>query len=71
MGSRPEPLGLECLVQDVEGYLGAGFADVGQMGIEDGGVEGLVPQIGADLAQGNTFLQEVGGVAVPLMPSSA
>jgi len=58
-------------VQGVEGDLGAGFADVGQVGIEDGGVERLVPQIGADLAQGNAFLQEVGGVAVSTMPLAA
>src|ERR1039458_1380138 len=64
VGSRPEPLGLEGSVESVQSQLGAGFADVGQVGIEDGGVEGLVPQIGADLAQGNAFLQEVGGVAV-------
>jgi hypothetical protein len=34
------------------------------VGIEDGGVEGLVPQVGADLAQRDALLQEVGRVAV-------
>jgi hypothetical protein len=71
VGSRPEALGLECSVEGIQSRLGASFADVGQVGIEDGGVEGLVAQIGADLAQRNAFLQEVSGIAVALMPSSA
>ena len=59
------------MVEFVQGYLGAGLADVGQMGVDDGGVEGFVTEIGADLAQRDAFLQEVGGIAVALMPSSA
>ena len=65
------PLGLESLVEGGQGHLGARLADVGQVGVDDGGVERLVTQVGADLAQGDAFLQEVGGKGVTIMPSSA
>jgi len=64
VGSRPEPLGLKGLVEFVQGQLGAGLANVGQVGVEDGGVERFVTEISADLAQRNAFLQQVGGIAV-------
>jgi hypothetical protein len=41
------------------------------VGVDDGGVERFVTQISADLAQRDAFLQQVSGIAVALMPSSA
>jgi hypothetical protein len=58
-------------VEFVQGQLGAGLADVGQVGIDDGGVERFVTEISADLAQRDAFLQEVGGIAVSAMPLAA
>ena len=46
----PERLRLECLVEAGQGHLGAGFANVGQVGVDDGGIERLMTQVGADLA---------------------
>ncbi len=54
---RPERLGFEGLVECGQGGLSAGLADSGQMRVDDGGVERLVAQVLADLAQGNAFLQ--------------
>src|SRR5207245_10689188 len=61
---RPERLRFEWLVKCGQGGLGAGFADGGEMGVDDRGVEGLVSQVLADLAQRDTFLQQVCRVAV-------
>ena len=60
--AQPDNLSGERLVEFVQNDLGARFADVGQMRIDDGGVEGLVTEILADLAQGDALFQEVRGV---------
>ena len=54
---RPERLRFERLVKCGQGGLGAGFADRGQMGVDDRGVERLVSQVLADLAQGDAFFK--------------
>ena len=64
MRSEPE-LGFERLVEGSQGGLGAGFADRGQMGVDDGGVERFVAEILADLAEGHALLEQVRGIAVP------
>ena len=58
-------------VEGEERNLGAGLADGRQVGVNDGGIQGVVSQVMADLAQGNPFFKEVGGVAVAPMPLAA
>ena len=48
---RGEPLSFEILVELGEGGLGARFADRGQMRVDDGGVQSVVPEVEANLAQ--------------------
>ena len=51
-------------MEDLQGGPGLGLADGGQVRVDDGGVQRLVTQVLADLAQADAFLQQMGGVAV-------
>ena len=51
-------------MEDLESGASLGLTQGGEVGINDGGVEGLVTQILADLTQTDAFFQEMGGVGV-------
>ena len=55
---------MEGLIERGQGRLGAGLAERRQVGVDDGRVQRLVPEILADLAQAHAFFEQVGGVAV-------
>ena len=48
---RTELLSFEVLVEFGQSSLGARFADGRQMGVDDGGVQSVVPEVQADLTQ--------------------
>src|SRR5208282_1372723 len=60
----PKGLRLQRLIEGVERGLRARLADGRQMRVNDGGVQRLVAEILADLAQRNAFFQQMGGVTV-------
>src|SRR5579859_1705295 len=62
--SRRLELDFARLVEAVQCGLGARLADRRQMRVNGRGVQRLVAQINAELAQGYAFLQQMGGIAV-------
>ena len=50
--------------QGGEGVAGFGLADLGEMEIDEGGLEGGVAEVGGDLPQAGAGVEHVGGVAV-------
>lgn len=51
-------------MEGLQDGAGAGLTDGGQMRVDDGRVEGLVPEVLTDLAQGDAFFEQVGGVGM-------
>jgi hypothetical protein len=50
--------------QGAQGVAGLGLADLGEVEIDEGGLEGGVAEVGGDLAQTGAGVEHVGGVAV-------
>jgi hypothetical protein len=50
--------------QGAQGVAGLGLADLGEVEIDEGGLEGGVAEVGGDLPQAGAGVQHVGGVAV-------
>ena len=53
------------LVEVAEDALGPLFSNSGEVNVDEGLIEAGVAEIGADVTKAHTFVQEVGGVAVP------
>jgi hypothetical protein len=51
-------------VKSLERGAGLGFADGGEVSVDDGGIEGLVTEVLADLKQADPFFQEMCGVGM-------
>jgi len=50
--------------QGAQGVAGLGLADLGEVEIDEGGLEGGVAEVGGDLTQAGAGVEHVGGVAV-------
>ena len=50
--------------QGAQGVAGLGLADLGEVEVDEGGLEGAVAEVGGDLPQAGACVQHVGGVAV-------
>ena len=59
------PLAFAILVKPGQRDLRARLTDRGQVGVNDRGVQSVVTQINADLAQGHPFFEQVSGIAMP------
>jgi hypothetical protein len=50
--------------EGAEGVAGLGLADLGEVEVDEGGLEGGVAEVGGDLPQAGASVEHVGGVAV-------
>jgi len=63
--------GLEVAHELINALLVLGLTEGGQVGIDDRGGGAVMAEIDLELAEVFALLQQMGGIAVPLMPSSA
>ena len=70
LSQREHPLVPGWLVKDGQSRLSPRLAHRGQMSVDRRRVERLVTQVTAHLTQGNSFFQQMGGIAVAQSMSS-
>ena len=52
------------LMKSLESRASLGLTQGGEVGIDDGGVQGLVAEVGADLSETDAFFEQMRGVGM-------